>query len=109
MVHTDLCTHFSSSLKQVLDAKLLHPGVNTAEILTAFIAAIRGLRVLDGSGVVLELVFEDVRKYLKTKGNTVKCIVQSLIDDSAAELTEELQKTEGPHLDYSFQAHWLED
>ena len=31
----------------------------------------------------------------------MRCIVQSLIDDSATELTEELQKTEGLH---SFQA-----
>ena len=67
MVHTDLCTRFAFSLKQVLDAKLLHPGVNTVEILTAFIAAIWGLSVLDCSRVVLELVCEDVRKYLKTK------------------------------------------
>ena len=29
-------------------------------------------RVLDGSGVVLELVCENVRKYLKTREDTVK-------------------------------------
>merc|ERR1719357_1737200 len=101
---TDLRSHLTTSLKQVLDAKLLHPGVNTADILTAYIAAIRALRVLDGSGVVLELVCEDVRKYLKSRDDTVRCIVQSLIDDSATELTEELQKSEGLHLDHSFQA-----
>jgi len=104
LVHTDLRSHLTSSLKQVLDAKLLHPGVNTADILTAYIAAIRALRVLDSSGVVLELVTEDVRKYLKTREDTVRCIVQSLIDDSATELTEELQKTEGLHLEHSFHA-----
>jgi len=104
LVHTDLRSHLTSSLKQVLDAKLLHPGVNTADILTAYIAAIRALRVLDGSGVVLELVCQDVRRYLKTREDTVRCIVQSLIDDSATELTEELQKTEGLHLDHSFHA-----
>ena len=31
-------------LIKVLDAKLLHPGVNTGDILTAYIAAIRALR-----------------------------------------------------------------
>ena len=56
LVHTDLRTHLTSSLKQVLDAKLLHPGVNTAEILTAYILAIRTLRVMDGSRVVLEVI-----------------------------------------------------
>jgi hypothetical protein len=51
----------------VLVAKLLHPGVN--------LAAIRALRVLDGSRVVLELVCEDERKYLETRLDTVRCIV----------------------------------
>ena len=101
---TDLRGHLTSSLKSVLDSKLLHPGVNTADILTAYIAAIRSLTVLDPSGVVLQLVCQDVRKYLKTRDDTVRCIVQSLLDDSTTELTEELQKTQGLHLDLSFQS-----
>ena len=40
-------------------------GVNTGDILTAYISAIRALRVLDPSGVLLELVCEPVRKYLR--------------------------------------------
>ena len=100
----------TSSLRQVLDAKLLHPGVNTADILTAYIAAIRALRVLDSSGVVLELVCSNVRRYLKTREDTVRCIVQSLIDE-ATELTEELTKNAGLQLEHSFQedAEVLED
>merc|ERR1719320_2251532 len=110
LVHTDLRSHLTSSLKQVLDAKLLHPGVNTADILTAYIAAIRALRVLDNSGVVLELVCSNVRRYLKTREDTVRCIVQSLIDE-ATELTEELTKSAGLQLEHSFQedAEVLED
>ena len=71
----DLRTHLTSSLNQLLVAKLLHPGVNTVDILTAYIVPIRALRVLDGSGVVLELLCEDVRKYLETRLDTVRCIV----------------------------------
>ena len=97
-----LRTLLTSSLRQVLDAKLLHPGVNTADILTAYIAAIRALRVLDNSGVVLELVCSNVRRYLKTREDTVRCIVQSLIDE-ATELTEELTKGAGLQLEHSFQ------
>lgn len=105
-----LRTLLTSSLRQVLDAKLLHPGVNTADILTAYIAAIRALRVLDNSGVVLELVCSNVRRYLKTREDTVRCIVQSLIDE-ATELTEELTKSAGLQLEHSFQedAEVLED
>jgi hypothetical protein len=40
-------------------------GVNTSDILTAYIAAIRALRVLDPAGVILELVCHPVRKYLR--------------------------------------------
>merc|ERR1719187_2847175 len=110
LTHTDLRSHLTSSLRQVLDNKLLHPGVNTADILTAYIAAIRALRVLDGSGVVLELVCSNVRRYLKTREDTVRCIVQSLIDE-ATELTEELTKSAGLQLEHSFQedAEILED
>ena len=40
-------------------------GVNTNDILTAYISAIRALRVLDPTGVLLELVCEPVRRYLR--------------------------------------------
>lgn len=87
---TDLPYQLTSSLEQVLkDVKLLHPGINTADILTAFIAAIEEQMVLDGKGVVLKLVCEEVRKYMTTRED---CIVLSLIDDSATELPEKLQK-----------------
>lgn len=98
---TDLRGHLTSSLKSVLKKKLLHLGVNTTDILTAYIAAIRALRVLDPSGVLLELVCEPVRRYLRTRDDTVRCIVQSLIDDSSSELAEELTKNEGLCLDES--------
>ena len=104
LASTDLRGHLTKSLKRVLDNKLLHPGVNTADILTAYIAAIRALTVLDPSGVVLQLVCADVRRYLKTREDTVRCIVQSLISETATELTEELQKTQGLQLDHSFQS-----
>jgi len=102
--NTDLRSHLTKSLKKVLNSKLLHPGVNTTDILTAYIAAIRALMVLDPSGVVLQLVCQDVRKYLKTREDTVRCIVQTLISENTTELTEELQKTQGLHLDHSFQS-----
>ena len=44
-------------------------GVNTSDILTAYIAAIRALRILDPVGVILELVCDPVRKYLMFKKN----------------------------------------
>ena len=65
-------SHFVVSLKNILRQKLLHLGVNTTDILTAYITAIRALRILDPSGVLLELVCEPVRKYLRTRDDTVR-------------------------------------
>eukprot|EP00088_Acartia_fossae_P022438 TRINITY_DN2363_c0_g1_i3.p1 TRINITY_DN2363_c0_g1~~TRINITY_DN2363_c0_g1_i3.p1 ORF type:complete len:803 (-),score=175.51 TRINITY_DN2363_c0_g1_i3:526-2934(-) len=96
---TNLRNFLTSNLRQTLDTKLLHPGVQTEDILSAYIAAIRALRVLDGSGVILELVSANLRKYLKTREDTVKCIVQSLLDESGIELREELMKGEGLQLE----------
>ena len=45
LASTDLRGHLTKSLKRVLDNKLLHPGVNTADILTAYIAAIRYIEI----------------------------------------------------------------
>lgn len=48
----------------------------------------KGLRLLDPSGVVLEQVCSPVRNYLKTRDDTVRCIVASLTDDSSNELAD---------------------
>ena len=64
---------------------------------------------MDPSGVLLEIVCEPVKRYLRTREDTVRCIVQSLIDDSANELAEELMKNEGLCLDDSYIADDLND
>ncbi|XP_025096044.1 LOW QUALITY PROTEIN: anaphase-promoting complex subunit 2-like [Pomacea canaliculata] len=87
---TDLRPHLVSSLRKALESRLLHPGVNTSDILTAYISAIRSLRVLDPAGVILELVCEPVRKYLRSREDTVRCIVSSLTDEGSSELLDEL-------------------
>lgn len=60
-------------------------------------------RVLDPSGVILQIVCEPVRRYLRTRDDTVRCIVQSLIDDGSSELSEELTKGQGICLEESFE------
>ncbi|XP_053380784.1 anaphase-promoting complex subunit 2-like isoform X2 [Mercenaria mercenaria] len=97
---TDMRAHLVSTLKTSLETRLLHPGVNTADILTAYISAIRALRALDPAGVILELVCDPVRKYLRSREDTVRCIVSNLTDDGSNELLEELVKGQ-PLLDES--------
>lgn len=55
-----------------------------------YISAIKTLRLLDSSGVLLERVCEPVRAYLRSRNDTVRCVVTSLTDDGNSELFEEL-------------------
>ena len=77
------------SLSRSIDARLLHPGADTANILQIYVSAIKALRHLDPSGVTLEAISQRVATYLKARPDTIRQIVTSLTDpESAAELLE---------------------
>lgn len=86
-------------LKQALQTRLLHPGVSTPDILTAYVAAIRSLRVLDPSGVLLDIVTQPIHQYLRSRDDTVRCVVGSLNEEGPNDLADELVKGEALHLD----------
>lgn len=69
---TDLRPVLISKLQKALETRLLHPGVSTPDILTAYVAAIRSLRELDPSGVLLDLVTQPVHQYLRSREDTVR-------------------------------------
>lgn len=58
---TDLKKVLVQTLQDALKTRLLHPGVNTPDILSAYIAAIKALRQLDPTGVLLETVTEPIK------------------------------------------------
>lgn len=90
---TDLRSTLCQKLKIALETRLLHPGVNTPEILTAYVSTIRALRHLDPSGVILEAVTKPVRSYLRNREDTVRSVVSSLTEEGVgSELAEELAK-----------------
>lgn len=90
----DFRLNLIESVKQSLIESLLHPGVNTYDILTAYISAIKALRALDTTGLILQLVTEPVRRYLKSRDDTVRCIVTALTDeDHNSELNREMIKS----------------
>lgn len=94
---TNLRAYVISSLKTSIEQRLLHPGVNTSDIITAYVSAIKALMSLDPSGVMMENVCEPLKKYLRNRDDTVKCIVSNLIDDGEAsnDLMEEFCKDLG--------------
>ncbi|XP_007427140.1 anaphase-promoting complex subunit 2, partial [Python bivittatus] len=85
-----------NSLKSALEMRLLHPGVNTSDIITLYISAIKALRELDSSMVILEVACEPIRKYLRTREDTVRQIVAGLTGDAegSADLANELSKAD---------------
>ncbi|XP_063289172.1 anaphase-promoting complex subunit 2 [Pelobates fuscus] len=90
-----------TSLKSALETRLLHPGVNTSDIITLYISAIKALRELDPSMVILEVACEPIRKYLRTREDTVRQIVAGLTGDAegSGDLANELSKADPVVLD----------
>lgn len=87
----DLKKKLIESLKESFEVRLLYPAVTTNDILTAYIQTIKSLKILDPSGVILEKVCQSIKKYLKSRDDTVKCIITALTDPSS-ELAAELDK-----------------
>ncbi|XP_075228750.1 anaphase promoting complex subunit morula isoform X2 [Lycorma delicatula] len=87
---TDLRGFLTQKLQRALETRLLHPGVNTPDIITAYIAAIRALRQLDPTGVLLETVTQPIRQYLRCRDDTVRCVITNLTEEGQSDLAEEL-------------------
>ncbi|XP_068193656.1 anaphase-promoting complex subunit 2 isoform X2 [Antennarius striatus] len=83
-----------TSLKSAFESRLLHPGVHTSDILTVYISAIKALRELDPSMVVLQVACQPIRKYLRTREDTVRQIVAGLTGDAegCTDLASELSR-----------------
>lgn len=90
----DLRAYLVKSLKEVLEKRLLHPGVNTTDILTGYVAAIKTIRHLDSTGVLLETITEPVKQYMRSRQDTVRCVASALTDDGPTDLAEELARSE---------------
>ncbi|PRQ75028.1 Cullin homology [Rhodotorula toruloides] len=82
-----------SRLREQVAQRLLQPGSDTKEIITTYIATIRCLRIVDPPGVLLSRVADPIRKYLRARSDTIRCIVSSLIEEGNP-LFEELVSTD---------------
>ncbi|KAF2885750.1 hypothetical protein ILUMI_20423 [Ignelater luminosus] len=97
--NTDLRPLLTKKLQKAMETRLLHPGVSTPDILTAYVASIRSMRVLDPSGLLLETVTQPVHQYLRSREDTVRCVVSSLTEEGPNDLAEELVKGDAVHVD----------
>lgn len=94
LVKIDLRNHLTTTVKKSLETRLLHPGVDTGDVLTGYVAAIKALKHLDSSGVLLESITEPVKEYLKIRNDTVRCVITALTEEGPTDLAEELAKSE---------------
>ncbi|EDW61178.1 anaphase-promoting complex subunit 2 isoform X1 [Drosophila virilis] len=94
MEKIDMRVYLTESLRSSLEARILHPGVNTMDILTGYVAAIKAIRHLDNTGVILEIVTAPIKDYLRKRTDTVRRVVTGLTEEGPTDLSEELAKGE---------------
>lgn len=86
---------FVSSIVHSFKTRLLHAGVATASVLDVCLLAVRSLRVVDVSGVMLALIVDPLQAFLRSRSDTIRCIVSSLTEDTGSELYKELEAGRG--------------
>ncbi|KAF9220918.1 hypothetical protein BS17DRAFT_713130 [Gyrodon lividus] len=69
------------SIRRAIKKRLLHPGADTKDILLSYVSTIRCLRIVDPPGVLLFKVADPIRRYLRDRPDTIRCIVASLVGD----------------------------
>ena len=74
--------------------RLLHPGANTNQVLDVYISTFKALRHLDASGVLLEAVSAPIKLYLRSRKDTVRCIVTSFTEDNRSDLFDEFTRAD---------------
>ncbi|KAK9313606.1 hypothetical protein V1522DRAFT_410273 [Lipomyces starkeyi] len=82
-------------------ARLLHCGANTSDIISFYMSTIRAFKLLEPRGVLLDKVSRSIRRYLRDREDTVKCIVNGMLEVEDAntgdlsELSKELASSSG--------------
>jgi anaphase-promoting complex subunit 2 len=100
MLKTDQKRHLMDSLAAALRKRLLHQGATTSDILEQYISTIKSFNVLDPSRLMLEQIAGPIRKYLRSRDDTVPCIINSLLDSANQSLFDNLEPMMGDKEDW---------
>ncbi|KDQ62714.1 hypothetical protein JAAARDRAFT_30609 [Jaapia argillacea MUCL 33604] len=100
-----------STLRYANKKRLLHPGADTKDILTQYVSIIRCLRIIDPPGVLLFKVADPIRRYLRERSDTIRCIVASLVGDgesgdSLVDENEPIQPLQTAEVEDYADPHW---
>ncbi|KAH9169016.1 ubiquitin-protein ligase [Lactarius sanguifluus] len=107
----DQRTQLVRALRTSNKKRLLHPGADTKDILTQYVSLIRCLRVIDPPGVLLFKVADPIRRYLRDRPDTIRCIVASLVvdgesGDSLVDDDEPIQPLQSAQVDDYTDPNW---
>eukprot|EP01038_Epipyxis_sp_PR26KG_P010296 gene10296-13841_t len=91
-------TFIAKLFRTIVCKRLLHMGASTSQILDFYVSMIKALRVIDSSDLLLNYVAEPIRIYLKSRKDTIRCVVSSLTEGKESELHTELRR--GGSLEY---------
>lgn len=72
---TKLHQYFTTQVREQFQARLLLPGVITLLIIEHYIQAIRVLKLIDPSTILLEIISEPIKEHLRRRQDTLRCIV----------------------------------
>ncbi|KAH3767930.1 anaphase-promoting complex subunit 2 [Pelomyxa schiedti] len=76
----------SEVLISCFSEKLLHLGVSTQDIITAYMSAMSALTVIDPSGFAAEKLCAPIKVYLRGRPDTLLCLANNLCEGDAADL-----------------------
>ena len=91
-------SYVGHTFRTTIQRRLLHLGATTSQILDMYVSMIKATRVIDSSDVLLNFVAAPIRRYLMSRKDTVRCIVESLIEGEGGDLHGELRR--GGPLEY---------
>ncbi|KAF9054879.1 hypothetical protein BJ165DRAFT_741999 [Panaeolus papilionaceus] len=99
------------SLRKENARRLLHPGAVTKVILQQYVSIIKCLRIIDPPGVLLFKVADPIRRYLRERPDTIRCIVSNLVGDdengdSIIDESEPIQPFQQPEVEDYLDPNW---
>ncbi|KIJ64413.1 hypothetical protein HYDPIDRAFT_175406 [Hydnomerulius pinastri MD-312] len=99
------------SIRRSNKKRLLHPGADTKDILLSYVSTIKCLRIVDPPGVLLFKVADPIRRYLRDRPDTIRCIVASLVGDgesgdSLIDDNEPIQPLQQPEMENYADPDW---
>ncbi|KAG6332160.1 hypothetical protein ID866_6932 [Astraeus odoratus] len=111
MQRVDQRAELVQSLRRANRKRLLHPGADTKDILVQYVSTIKCLRKVDPPGVLLFKVADPIRRYLRERPDTIRCIVASLVGDgesgdSLIDDNEPIQPLQQPEVENYGDPEW---